>query len=293
MYSSSPLQKQFVIVDTTTGVVVAQPTQTTERSAFLTAYADAKEWAEDAVLRYIEADSISVEGLVETWLIGFYSASLEQVLMIEVSGTATTVNEYVPQTLPEQWSTEGDIVEWLESSEAVSSANDVLGDDLIAAGVVNFISAVLTYTTPPERATLAGSAKAGSPQALWLISYHNVNGETRTVYVGNGITAVSTADDSSMPSTFSLLQNYPNPFNPSTTIQYAIPVQSKVSLEVFDVLGRKVAIPVDRVQRAQPYKVHWDATHMASGIYLYRLEVIPRHKSSDRTVFVKSMFLIK
>jgi len=88
----------------------------------------------------------------------------------------------------------------------------------------------------------------------------------------------SVADSRSpVPEQFSLEQNYPNPFNPSTTIRYTIPrgVQGKVSLLVYDMLGRAVAVLADRVQGAGTFDVPFDAAIRSSGMYVYRLSVVP------------------
>jgi hypothetical protein len=75
-----------------------------------------------------------------------------------------------------------------------------------------------------------------------------------------------------MPAEFALLQNYPNPFNPATVIRYQIPVRSKVTVKVCDLLGRNVATLVDEVQEAGDRSVEWDASGMSSGVYFYRLQ---------------------
>jgi photosystem II stability/assembly factor-like uncharacterized protein len=77
---------------------------------------------------------------------------------------------------------------------------------------------------------------------------------------------------------FTLSQNYPNPFNPTTTIQYNIPVVAlsvveglHVSLKIYDLLGREVAILVNEQQKPGNYKVEWNADNYSSGIYFYKL----------------------
>ena len=75
-----------------------------------------------------------------------------------------------------------------------------------------------------------------------------------------------------IPDGFSLQQNYPNPFNPSTTIGYEVLTASRVRIVVDDVLGREVALLVDREQPAGKYAVTWDGKGMASGVYYYRME---------------------
>lgn len=73
------------------------------------------------------------------------------------------------------------------------------------------------------------------------------------------------------PTNFLLSQNFPNPFNPKTMINYQLPVTSHVTLEVFDVLGRKVATLVNEKKQPGTYHAEWDASGMATGIYFYRL----------------------
>lgn len=78
--------------------------------------------------------------------------------------------------------------------------------------------------------------------------------------------------EAELPEFFALHQNYPNPFNPVTTISYALPEQAALRLEVFDVLGRRVAILVnEEVHAAGNFSVQFDASHLASGVYVYRL----------------------
>jgi len=76
------------------------------------------------------------------------------------------------------------------------------------------------------------------------------------------------------PSEIALSQNYPNPFNPTTSIRYEVPVGTRhaVSLQVFDVMGRLVATLVNEMKEPGTYVVQWDASGMASGVYLCRVE---------------------
>ncbi len=79
-------------------------------------------------------------------------------------------------------------------------------------------------------------------------------------------------DLSSLPDDITLSQNYPNPFNPTTTIYYTLPKSLFVSLAVYDFHGRKVQMLVDERKQAGLYNVEFEASHLASGIYFYRLQ---------------------
>jgi hypothetical protein len=74
-----------------------------------------------------------------------------------------------------------------------------------------------------------------------------------------------------LPEKASLSQNYPNPFNPSTNIGYHISKESFVSLRVYDLLGREVAVLVNEVRRPGEYIVKLDARKLSSGVYFYTL----------------------
>jgi hypothetical protein len=83
-----------------------------------------------------------------------------------------------------------------------------------------------------------------------------------------------------------LEQNYPNPFNPETTIQYSLDQQVRVSLVVYDMLGRPVATLVEQVQQAGSYQVVWSAADLPSGTYFY-------HFRAGEFQMIKRMTLIK
>jgi len=74
------------------------------------------------------------------------------------------------------------------------------------------------------------------------------------------------------PVAFELLQNYPNPFNPATLIQYALPQPAVVRLEVYNMIGRRVALLVDGQKSAGWHEISFDASSLASGIYIYRIQ---------------------
>jgi K319L-like, PKD domain/Secretion system C-terminal sorting domain/FIMAH domain/WD40-like Beta Propeller Repeat len=84
--------------------------------------------------------------------------------------------------------------------------------------------------------------------------------------------ALESAEIATLPTNYALEQNYPNPFNPVTTIQFSVPRESYVRLKVYNAFGAEVATLVDQHVATGTYKVNWDASRLASGFYLYRLE---------------------
>ncbi len=93
------------------------------------------------------------------------------------------------------------------------------------------------------------------------------------------------------PSVFWLGQNYPNPFNPATTIRYNIPVNSEVTLKVYNLLGQEVRTLVNGIQNKGRYIVQFDGTNLASGLYFYVLE--GTSAEGQKFTDVKKMVLVK
>ncbi|MEZ4388129.1 MAG: S8 family serine peptidase [Candidatus Krumholzibacteriia bacterium] len=108
----------------------------------------------------------------------------------------------------------------------------------------------------------------------------DASGNADDVYIDqitfSGLTAAKSLGDDrrtpDLPSDFALAQNHPNPFNPMTTISFALPTESRVRLQIFDVRGRLVQMLADGTMPAGRHEVQWDARRAASGVYFYRLD---------------------
>lgn len=112
------------------------------------------------------------------------------------------------------------------------------------------------------------------------------------------IVPTSVKNELRLPESFALLQNYPNPFNPITLLKYQLPVESKVILRIYNILGQEVRTLTDGVQEAGYKSVEWNSTNnfgntVASGIYFYRIEVTSVSEPSKSFIQVKKMLLLK
>jgi hypothetical protein len=83
---------------------------------------------------------------------------------------------------------------------------------------------------------------------------------------------MATEEEDNLPAEFSLDQNYPNPFNATTTIKFSLPEESNVTIEIYDILGRKIETLVSGIQPAGSHSIVWDAENQPSGVYFYQLE---------------------
>jgi Secretion system C-terminal sorting domain len=75
-----------------------------------------------------------------------------------------------------------------------------------------------------------------------------------------------------LPTSYSLMQNYPNPFNPTTTINFSVPKTSYVTIKIYDVLGREVAMIVNENKLTGNYSVQFNASKLVSGVYFYKMQ---------------------
>ena len=112
---------------------------------------------------------------------------------------------------------------------------------------------------------------AGSIDDIYIYNRALSVSEISSLFTATGTTSVKNPLVETLR-TFNLSQNYPNPFNPSTSISFILPSRSFVSLKVFDLIGREVAIIVSEEMSAGSYSRQWNAANMSSGIYFYRLQ---------------------
>ena len=152
------------------------------------------------------------------------------------------------------------------------------GSDTVVLDQTVYSKAWATLGTYPFDAGSGGSVRLGN---------RSVAGGQEIVFdavrwVKVPLTDVSTPGP--LAPTFRLEQNYPNPFNPSTSLRFSVPVDAMVILEVFNVLGQRVAVLQDGPVAAGAHAVRWSAEHLASGIYLARLRATSASGSMHQSV---------
>ncbi len=112
----------------------------------------------------------------------------------------------------------------------------------------------------------------------------NFDAVDSTAFINAGVSAVK--EYNAQVRSFSLSQNYPNPFNPSTTVKFHLQQSGLVNLTVFDIMGREITTLINEYKTAGEHEVKFNASQLASGVYLYRLRM------SDQ-VITKKMLLLK
>jgi hypothetical protein len=170
----------------------------------------------------------------------------------------------------------------------------------------------LPYTTTPEPQIMVDILNNATPM-MW-VGTPNRRGDNIPFMAGDEFliianrppssedvwtfnpTVVVGVDDGEIPFSFKLHQNFPNPFNPRTTISYTLPAASRVTLNIYNLLGQKIRSLVGEEQVSGEHLVRWDATNdggrpVASGVYFYRLQAIGEDHR-ERTM-VKKMLLLR
>jgi hypothetical protein len=88
------------------------------------------------------------------------------------------------------------------------------------------------------------------------------------------------------PKSYKIYQNYPNPFNPVTKIKFDLPVNTNVTIKVYDLTGREVEQLINEYKYAGSYEIEWNASEYASGVYVYRIE-------AGNYINIRKMVLVK
>lgn len=181
---------------------------------------------------------------------------------------------------------------WLANTNEVE--NDIesqFGSGLIIPGLSGLVLSNTVFTATYPGTATAISASIG--QITYATPYLNIP-VTATFTInpaGGGQVLSKNKGDGELPENFSLAQNYPNPFNPSTSIEFALPQSSNVTLKIYNSLGQEVVTLVNHEMAAGFHTVSWNGrdnrnSQVSSGFYIYRLQ-------AGNAVFSKKMTFVK
>ncbi|MBV6513400.1 MAG: hypothetical protein FMNOHCHN_02931 [Ignavibacteriaceae bacterium] len=141
-----------------------------------------------------------------------------------------------------------------------------------------------TFTSNPNLERIIQGTTISDLSGILYFSFSNYKLTPRKDDDFNGV--VTSVNESYAVSDYTLHQNYPNPFNPATTISYSLKSAGHVKINIYNALGQLVKTLVDFEQTPGDYKVIFDASKLASGLYMYQMTV-------DNFVSTKKMILIK
>jgi hypothetical protein len=152
---------------------------------------------------------------------------------------------------------------WTEPERFTPETNPLLDFRWVSIASVNPVDGnMCTVHLAMVGDPTAGSQVNGAPAGVTAKFY----------YFTTDITLTTSVEDDFVANTFDLSQNYPNPFNPATQIKYNLAERSNVTLKVYDVLGKEVATLVNTTKDAGSHEVNFDASDLASGMYIYTIK---------------------
>jgi hypothetical protein len=145
---------------------------------------------------------------------------------------------------------------------------------------------VLDISNPSEPVYAGSYDTPGVPQGVYVFDNYACIADGYSALILEIGTVSGVKDSNNMPKVYSLFQNYPNPFNAKTIISYDLPCRSDVTIDIYDVLGRRVDRLIDTSQPAGNHQVIWNASDVASGMYFYKLTA-GDYTASKKLVLVK------
>ena len=219
-----------------------------------------------------------------------------------VLGTGNTLYEYDPGT--NTWAVKTGPPVGVTAATYCTTFNDSLvftagggqvgGYPLLdAVQMYNPVMDTWTFETPLPQAIRYNTARFVSPDKVvsaggcldyyspWLSDTYLGTG-----FPGGGVSVIHPETANPNPVDFYLEQNYPNPFNPATEISYTLPQAGLVSLRVYDILGREVAVLMDGFSTSGTYRTTFDGSQLSSGIYFTRLQA-GNHSEFCKMVLLK------
>ncbi|NOX18013.1 MAG: choice-of-anchor A family protein [Chlorobi bacterium] len=160
-------------------------------------------------------------------------------------------------------------------------SGQVICKNMTGSGQFNYVKFTGTLSRDITITNYASIIEVNQPD------YNDLNNNSMNQVTADGITGIGYGgEENGLPTEYKLYQNYPNPFNPSATIAYDLPKDGFVELKVYNILGNEVATLVNENKSAGSYKINFNASELASGIYIYNIR-------ANGFVASKKMILLK
>ncbi len=206
---------------------------------------------------------------------------VKDTIYIPQSGIVEDVTVTINITHPD----DGEIVMFLNkvsSSSTLSQYNGVGGQNYINTVFDDSATISIKQGTPPFTGTFRpetplSNFRGQELQGYWVLRIYDKTAGNQGTLQSWSLEILYSSNvevkkvNEIIPDKFELLQNYPNPFNAGTNIKFYLPKTSFVKLSVYDILGREVAILVDDVKQAGVYIIKFNASHLSSGVYFYKI----------------------
>ncbi len=174
-----------------------------------------------------------------------------------------------------------------------ANINDTVKIELLRGNnIVSVIGDTIISKTHAYRWVVPASLEQDSLYKIEVASISNSNLKAvsdSTFTVATPVTGIK--DFSNEVKSFQLYQNYPNPFNPSTAIEYSVPEESHVRIDVFNAIGQRITTLVNSEITSGSYEVKWNAENSSSGVYFYSIRA--EGKSGRNFFMVKKMIVLK
>lgn len=204
-----------------------------------------------------------------------------------------------------------------DSGKRIIYVWDVIGDSTIANKKVFGTMAVFSGNADGMKADSAGDIFCTGPLGVWVFSpsgtvldtilvpevasncnWGDADGKTLYITARTSVYRIRLADETGIGSagpnvqmSFKLYSNFPNPFNPTTEISYLVPQTSRVTLKIYDALGRELETLVDAKQAPGTYSVSFDGSRFPSGVYFCAMSGVSA--DGQRFISVDKMVLVK
>ncbi len=179
------------------------------------------------------------------------------------------------------------IIRWQDNLDDLVNINLILNDTVSISIADSVLSETNAYRwTVPDSLHRDSSYKI---EITDVVDNNIYDSSDKNFFINTGAVGVNEA--AGVLENYKLYQNYPNPFNPSTVIKYDLPGISNVTISIFNVIGQRVAVLINRVQNAGAHSVVWNAQNFASGVYFYRIKAAGINSKGDFISYKKAVLI--